>query len=68
MVFALKINCFFELPPASRVRLPVRLAASVGNVYAPGLRVRPPRFDDVSAIVGVIDTALDYFQVSGCSV
>ena len=63
VVLILKMNCFLASPPALRVRVPDKVTSDVGNVYTPGSKVIPPRFDDGSAAVAGIDCAL--YRVNG---
>jgi hypothetical protein len=58
VVVILNMNCFLVSPAALSVRLPDKVTADVGKVYTPASRVIPPRFDDGSAAVAVIDRAL----------
>ena len=62
VVVILKMNCFLASPAALSVRLPDKVTADVGKVYTPASRVIPPRLEDGSAAVAVIDRALSLSQ------
>jgi hypothetical protein len=62
VVLVMMMNCFVASPPASSVRVPVNVAAAVGEVYTPGRRVVSPSSDDGSAAVDVLDRALSPSQ------